>query len=110
MKLKDFDFRIVKKGIKPFIQGKEAFLLIGELYGTDTEIELWSGSTDSGGVKIYEGDIVESLHDKKRYKVVNNGESFAMLRDKWFYDFSSMLFEEGVKVIGNIHENADLLE
>lgn len=134
MQLKDFDFRIWDKGEKTLTYAsKDWNLCIGfcnpqqdkwevesELHAyydgepmcpSDCEIELWSGLCDKNGKKIYEGDIVKNrnldtllcLFDKHNlrfvFKYINRKE----------YDICYTAMDI-LEVIGNIHENADLLK
>ena len=111
MKIADFDFRIVKKKNKqwhcnnaecacnsPFIYGQEAFSRLSEFIDTDAEIELWARFTDGKGVRMYEGDIVESCEDSARYEITNEGDCFMLTRNGVLYDFGALLFEEGVLI------------
>lgn len=93
----------------------------------DCEIELWSGFCDSKGTKIYEGDIVKYRGNTKPLVVVYEKSSFYIV-DKniekvfqvdcgWslqgIYDNANNGYKDNklgyVEVIGNIHENAELL-
>lgn len=61
----------------------------------DIEIELWSGYVDINNTKIYEGDIVK----------YQNAIIPIITREDFPEEFYRIC-----EVIGNIHENADLLE
>ena len=133
MKLKDFDFRVWNKDEETLTYAsKDWKLSIGfsnpqqdygvcesELHAyydgepmcpSDCEIELWSGLCDKNGRRIYEGDIVKNrnldtllcLFDKHNlrfvFKYINRKE----------YDICYTVMDI-LEVIGNIHENADLL-
>jgi len=66
----------------------------------------FTGLTDNNGVEIYEGDIVED--EEHYYSVISwdNGDSMYIASDVG--GLADMCHP--VKVIGNIHENSDLLE
>ncbi len=86
----------------------------------NTEIELsndlvimqFTGLTDKNGVKIYESDVVQD----------HNGTGFVEWRNtayrvnyqngtaKWFYDYTLRGEFESIEVIGNIHQNPELLK
>lgn len=93
----------------------------------DCEIELWSGFYDSKGTKIYEGDIVK-YDSRTRLLVVFEKNTFYIVdtsiekhlqvdcgtRLQGIYENGNNGYTnnklECVEVLGNIHENADLLE
>ena len=132
MKIADFDFRVWNKiGETLIYASKDWRLRLGfsnplqengesevsmvvyydgePQYSDICEIEPWSGLTDSEGVKIYEGDIVG--HWRWGGQVEFGGGSFWVRAKNGFCaPFSTLLKDGKLKVIGNIHENADLLE
>lgn len=129
MKLKNFDFRIWDNSTDKFIE-----LAISDNIraipreNDDLVLELWSGFYDSKGAKIYEGNIVK--YDSRTNPLV------AVLERNTFYIVDTSIekhlqvdcgtrlqgiYENGnngyinnklecVEVLGNIHENADLLK
>lgn len=134
MKLKDFDFRIwdniEKKYLNRYptiIKDNEDGILIGrssrfysntadmfiENTNRDFEIELWTGYLDKNGKKIYEGDILENkmTMEDLPYKVVFKWGAFYLVEiDGNDEDLMSEFLFMELEVIGNIHENAELLK
>lgn len=80
---------------------------------SDCEIELWSGFYDCRGKKIYENDIIQTTEEIGVVKY-NRGTFWVRQEKIEPYRLNVAIFEEfmnygKVEVIGNIHENADLL-
>lgn len=121
MKVKDLDFRIVKKKNKkgnysvcgnedchcnnPFLYGNEAKNRICEEDLQDCEIEFFTGFKDENECKIYEGDIVDTgdFRDVVKFEKSKGWilqETLDSLDD--YQDWQ-------LEVIGNIHENPELL-
>ncbi|HHS6952907.1 TPA: YopX family protein [Campylobacter jejuni] len=140
MKLQDFDFRICDKTKEEFLKKEPTLIKIdnerviagriSRFYantaditdmfignGNDLEIELWTGIYDKNGKKIYEGDIVKtkSPYDCFLAKVGIHKEGTFYLESKSRDYIGSLIYlvkDEGydTEIIGNIHENPELLK
>jgi uncharacterized phage protein (TIGR01671 family) len=72
----------------------------------------YTGLTDKKGVKIFEGDIVRILPEEYAAKVIFRLGGWMLWLgpdgdDEYLYDFAS---PGNIEVIGNIHDNPELLE
>ncbi|MFT8938102.1 YopX family protein [Liquorilactobacillus sp.] len=78
----------------------------------DVTLEQYSGLKDKSGKKIYEGDI--DLVDKDMYgKIIWKKGGFWIKwrgREKPFEEFLTPYMDDKLNIIGNIHENPELLE
>lgn len=127
MKLKDFDFRLWHKPSKRFVdmsvRGADLRIIPAD-DDYNMELELWSGLCDKEGKRIYEGDIVAHV-DKCRCieylsKVVFENGVFKYEYNVYVSDNNVTRKRLAVEimqgtgddciVLGNIHENADLLK
>lgn len=129
MKPQDFDFRIWDSNKNKFIE-----LSISDNIRAiprkcdDLDLELWSGFYDSKGAKIYEGDIVKydsntrplvAVFDRSTFYIVDTSIEKHLQVDcgtrlQGIYDNRSNGYTnnklECLEVVGNIHENAELLK
>ena len=87
--------------------GLQEFEIIPETVGQ------YTGLTDKNGVRIFDGDIVECVSGGKQAVIswLKYSACFGLSFDGWCcgfddYDFSSNDF----KVIGNIHDNPEILK
>ena len=81
----------------------------------DYVLEQFTGLTDKNGKEIYEGDIIKAIYPNAQF--ANEAEQITVVKwayDRWAFNnktagfyFSSLLYPE---VIGNIHENPELLK
>lgn len=78
----------------------------GEPQNKDFVVEQYTGLKDINGNKIFEDDIVRDKHEKTC--VVNFKEGSFLVGD--FYFGWSIGAGMGLEIIGNIHENPELLE
>ena len=71
----------------------------------------YTGLTDKNGVRIFEGDIVSLVkHDGLIYKVVYVPCRYELVNSKGVNCFVLDIYKsENIEVIGNIHDNSELL-
>ena len=83
-----------------------------ECFRVDPEtVGQFTGLTDKNGTKIFEGDIVDILTENEEIGVVVYDDGgFQVDADGFCVDFHSNIYGTDLEVIGNIHDNPELLE
>ena len=139
MKLKDFDFRVWYSDSESLLYANKEHLFLGysqrecgeviQEYGElemhaylndeplcpdACEIELFTGFCDTNGKRIYEGDIVEwGNFSEKVGVIVSTFRSGVKIYEKKTGEIIDYIFIKNMynncSVIGNIHENPELL-
>lgn len=85
--------------------GKRDADLIDSVFDADWDLMQFTGLKDKNGKEIYEGDIVEDWGEIS--PVIWTSMSDGYDYDGWAADFG---LYSGVKVIGNIYENPELIK
>lgn len=68
-----------------------------------------TGLPDKNGKLIFEGDIVDYLGEYGKIEYDRDDARFVVLFDGWCTDFSHLRGKD-VEIIGNIHDNPELLQ
>lgn len=104
----------IKAGVKSYEWGYDEYEMV-ENYCIDEsvcEIELWTGFRDKGGVKIFSGDIINFRDKNYLVKLNKNLELSVICRTQVsvYGIHTSKGNFKNCKVVGNIHENKELLD
>lgn len=96
---------ICPDGIQPADKTSEDFQIDPETLGQFT------GLKDKHGKEIYEGDVLKENTTKSKYIVEWRADTAAFVMvlsktDQWY----NMMFAQHIKIIGNIHDNPELVK
>lgn len=108
---------VVSENINPAIYynvSKGVADVLDWCYVSPESIGQYTGLTDKNGVKIFEGDVV-IIGEKLKAKVIYYDGAFRMQSEFSptpidTTDMGYMMREFSVRVIGNIHDNPELIE
>ncbi|MFS4466003.1 YopX family protein [Staphylococcus haemolyticus] len=101
----DFDKRIIKIG----------YQLSRDTTRIDTEsldnvvLMQSTGLKDKNGVEIFEGDIVKNSHKEVGF-IKNCSDAFCFNRQEWNFYLSGIGAGSPFEILGNVHQNPELLE
>ena len=123
MKLSEFDFRVWNNNSKTYEAGSiiESLGFINKVFNQLTyekptinyEIELFTGLYDKGGVKIFAGDILNFRGKNYLVKMNKKLKTIIICESKdsvYIMHISKGNLIKECKVIGNIHENEEILK
>ena len=91
--------------------GYEATEIIGRYKVIPETVGQYTGLTDKNGVRIFEGDIL-TIENEGVYAAIKYNESNAAfyVEDEDHEDYLGEAWETDVVIIGNIHDNPEILK
>ncbi|ELR1781308.1 hypothetical protein QSL37_001317 [Campylobacter jejuni] len=123
MKLSEFDFRVWNNNSKTYEAGSiiESLGFINKVFNQLTyekptinyEIELFTGFYDKNENKIYEGDILFCADVNEYFEIIRDTESNNLklkINNRIALDIEMIKSYNKRVVVGNIHENEELLK
>lgn len=70
----------------------------------------YTGLKDKNGTKVFEGDIVHCLGGEYAFGFWEHNNTFALTNILYYVQMGELCESEFIEVIGNIHDNPELLE
>ena len=116
--MREILFRAKLKSTGRWVQGdlvrlRDGPKAIPHIYGhgevVSETVGQYTGLTDIVGCRIFEGDIVEYMSEYGQIAYQDGEAMFGIVFDTWCTDFDHV-YRSSVEVIGNIHDNPELLE
>lgn len=102
---------IISPSIRQEADGSVYLLVKRTWYCVDPEtVGQYTGLTDKNGKKIFEGDILEWDIEEWKAKGTNHGYRDVVKWDYELFDTRETDWKEYCKVIGNVHDDPELLE
>lgn len=121
MKQREIKFRGLRKIDLKFVYGdliqNRHSTVINDEFGHDSTVKIetvgqFTGLTDKNGTEIYEGDIITAPRYINGYGIIvwsNKGRGWMIEVNGSLHHFVDYVWDN-LAVIGNIHENPELLE
>jgi len=116
--MRTIKFRACIESEEIMIQHREvmerAHLKFDDSLNSSDKVMQFTGLTDKNGKEIYEGDIITGALPTKKSIIgwSKKFASFCIRTDGWMFEhwFGATCDPENCEVIGNIHENPELLK